>query len=640
MRHWRWLAIIGFLVIAAPVLAQDPGKVDCAGCHNDSSLTKDVNGKQVSVFVDQKVFQSSVHSGLDCASCHSDVKDYPHDPAPKAVSCAECHEDAVQAYGRGMHSKARSGGNAKAANCVDCHGSPHAIVSSSDPKSKVYRTNIAQTCGSCHSLQFVMEGSGLSTQPFFSYQESVHGRAVAAGSMKAAVCTDCHHSHNTQSAAEPDSSIYKSNVPATCGQCHKAVTDEFNQSIHGQALKRGKSQAPSCTDCHGIHSIKSHIDPNSSVAAQALARTTCAKCHEGVRLSEEYGISGGRTSTYLDSYHGLASRLGSKVIANCASCHGIHNILPSSDPRSTISKANLVATCGKCHPGSNTNFVQGRIHMDKPISEDIGSIVNDWARRIYIWLIVIVIGGMVGHNVLLWRKKAVAARKSQERTIERLTGNQRFQHWCMMITFIILALTGFALKYPDSWLAWLLGSNETFRRTVHRIAGTIMVIVGVYHVFYAAAFKEGRQFIKGLLPVKKDIYDAIHNVAHILGLRSDHPKFHKFTYAEKAEYWALVWGVFVMGLTGFMAWFEVEMAQLMPRWVVDVAITIHFYEAVLATLAIIVWHLYGVIFDPDAYPLNWAFWDGKISNELYRKEHTLHHKELMEQEEKGRKPTS
>src|SRR5205823_6583685 len=146
-----------------------------------------------------------------------------------------------------------------------------------DPRSRVNHANIAATCGSCHGQKFVMQASGHSAQPFLSYQESVHGRAVAAGSEKAAVCTDCHGSHEILAASDPKSSIFKFNVPLTCAKCHEAVKTEYMQSIHGQAIARGNSQAPVCTDCHGIHSIRSHDDPNSSVSAQNLARNTCAR---------------------------------------------------------------------------------------------------------------------------------------------------------------------------------------------------------------------------------------------------------------------------------------------------------------------------------------------------------------------------
>jgi hypothetical protein len=151
-------------------------------------------------------------------------------------------------------------------------------------------------------------------------------------------------------------------VPATCAKCHERVEQEFTQSIHGQAIAHGNWQAPVCTDCHGIHSIRAHLDPNSAVSAVNLARVTCARCHEGVRLAQEFGVEGRRTTTYLSSYHGLASKLGSQLVANCASCHGVHNILPSTDPRSTINRANLIATCGQCHPRVTDKFVLTKVH--------------------------------------------------------------------------------------------------------------------------------------------------------------------------------------------------------------------------------------------------------------------------------------
>ena len=165
-------------------------------------------------------------------------------------------------------------------------------------------------------------------------------------------------------ANDARSLINKFNVPATCGRCHADVQSVFIQSIHGQAIARGNGLAPVCTDCHGIHTIKAPSDPNSSVSDQNLSRTTCARCHQGVRLTQEFGVAGSRVSTYLDSYHGLASQGGSVVVANCASCHGVHNILPSSDPRSTINPANLDATCGQCHKGVTQKFTRYKVHVD------------------------------------------------------------------------------------------------------------------------------------------------------------------------------------------------------------------------------------------------------------------------------------
>ena len=469
-----------------------------------------------------------------------------------------------------------------------------------------------------------MESNGVSAQPFISYQESVHGRATEKGSKEAAVCTDCHGSHAIIPPSEAQSSIYKMNVPATCGKCHSEITQAFNQSIHGQAIARGNQLSPVCTDCHGIHSIKSHSDPNSPVAEQNLSRDTCARCHEGVRLSSEFGIPGNRVSTYMDSYHGLAAQGGSVVAANCSSCHGVHNILPSSDPHSTINPTNLDVTCGKCHKGATQKFTLTPVHLaDGRHSRAIGSQITRWVRIIYTILILGVIGGMFLHNFIIWRSKAVARRRMQNPMMQRMSTNQRWQHLILLTSFIILVITGFALKFPDSWFADLLGMGETVRSVVHRVAGLVLIAAGFYHVFYLAIANEGRRLVRDILPATKDLTDVFQAMTFYLGLGKTKPKFGRFTYGEKAEYWALVWGTALMGITGVMMWAKVWVGNLLARWWVDVATAVHFYEAILATLAIIVWHFYQVFGDPDVYPMNFAWWDGKMPVEHYKHEHEL-----------------
>jgi len=625
-------AVLGlFLFAGTAATAQTPTNDDCLACHSDSTLSKEVDGKRVSLYVNPDEFQDSIHGGMfTCVDCHTDLKTSPHGATPARVACATCHADEQAAYERSFHAKAIKAGDSQAATCIDCHGSPHELLPASDPKSRVNHAHIAATCGACHGQKFVMEASGHSAQPFFSYKESVHGRAVAAGSGKAAVCTDCHGTHEILAASDAKSSIFKFTVPVTCAKCHAAVEREFMQSIHGQAIARGNSQAPVCTDCHGIHSIKAHIDPNSTVSAQNLARTTCARCHEGVRLSQEFGFEGRRATTYLASYHGLASELGSQVVANCASCHGVHNILPSSDPHSTINRANLVNTCGQCHPGVTEKFVAAKVHVDAPLSADMGSMAVRWIRKAYLGLIAFVIGSMAVHNLIIWRRKAILRRKAEQRLVIRMSRNQRFQHMLLFISFLVLVLTGFALKFPDSWFAALLGMSERVRGITHRVAAVVLIGVGTYHLFYIIFSRAGRRLIKDFLPIPKDATDVWRTLRYYLGLDSDKPEFARFNYAEKAEYWALVWGLFVMAGTGIMLWAKVSVGNLLPRWWLDVATAIHFYEAVLATLAIVVCHFYQVFFDPDVYPMNWAWWDGKMPFERYREEHALDAETLLE----------
>jgi cytochrome b subunit of formate dehydrogenase len=628
------LALSLFICACAARAEQKPKDKDCLACHSDATLTTEVNGKQVSLYVDESKMKQSIHGGIfACVDCHKDVKGLVHETTPKKITCAECHADAQQAYEHSLHSKAKPGA-AQAANCQDCHGGAHEILAAADPKSPVNHDNIPATCGRCHGQKFLMESNGVSGQTFVSYQQSVHGLAIERGSKKAAVCTDCHGDHQILPANDAKSPIYKFNVPATCGKCHGAVEQTYVESIHGQAIARGNGLAPVCTDCHGIHSIKAHIDPNSSVSEQNIARTTCARCHEGVRLSQEFGVAGNRVSSYLDSYHGLASEGGSAVVANCASCHGVHNILPSSDPRSTINKANLDATCGKCHQGVTQKFTLTKVHGDGSKSKDIGSIAVRWVRWFYLALIILVIGAMFLHNAIIWQSKARALRAMQNPRMTRMSTSQRWQHLILLSSFIVLVITGFALRFPNSWIAELLGNGngERLRSITHRVAGVILIAAGIYHIFYLVITREGRRLICDFAPRSKDAFDAWATMRYYLGLGGEKPRFSRFNYAEKAEYWALVWGTALMAVTGIMMWAKVSTGNLLARWWVDVATAIHFYEAILATLAIVVWHFYQVFLDPDVYPMNWAWWDGKMPVEHYRHEHGLDTEAMTEAE--------
>jgi cytochrome b subunit of formate dehydrogenase len=628
-RSIRLLAYIAVLALLAWGTscwgAQKLKDSDCLTCHGDSTLTKDENGKQVSLYVDKDKLKHSFHSRiLGCVDCHTDVKALVHETAPKKITCAGCHGPAQEAYARSMHARPAKAGAASGATCEDCHGGAHQVLTPGDPASPVSHANIPATCGRCHGQKFLTSSNGDSAQTFVSYQESVHGRAIEKGSLKAAVCTDCHGAHEILAANEQKSPIYKFNVPATCGKCHADVQQTFMASIHGQGIARGNGLAPVCTDCHGIHSIKNIKDPNSPVAGKNLSQDTCARCHEGVRLSQEFGLPGNRVESYMDSYHGLAAEGGSVVVANCSSCHGVHNILPSSDPHSTINRANLDATCGKCHKGATQRFTLTRVHLtDGTQARDIDSVVVRWVRLIYIPLIVIVIGAMFLHNLVIWRSKLVARRRAHPAMMVRMTVNQRWQHLVLLTSFIILVITGFALKFPDTWFAHVFGMGEKLRGIIHRVAGIALIAAGIYHVFYVIQSREGRRMLRDIAPRPADGFDALKAMRYYLGLSSEKPAFGRFSYAEKAEYWALVWGTALMGVTGVMLWAKVWVGNLLARWWVDAATAVHYYEAILATLAIVVWHFYQVFFDPDVYPMNGAWWDGKMPVDHYREEHAL-----------------
>jgi len=245
-------------------------------------------------------------------------------------------------------------------------------------------------------------------------------------------------------------------------------------------------------------------------------------------------------------------------------------------------------------------------------------------------LIFVVIGAMFLHNLIVWRSKAIARHKAQGQTVPRMTSSQRWQHALLFVSFIVLVLTGFALKYPNSWFAEVLGMGERLRSITHRIAGAILIGAGAYHLIYIAMTRDGRRLIRDFAPKPKDAFDAWGTMRYYLGLNRTKPKFGRFNYAEKAEYWALVWGTALMAATGIMLWAKVFVGNLLARWWLDVATAVHFYEAVLATLAILVWHFYQVFFDPDVYPMNWAWKDGSMPVERYREEHGLDTETLAE----------
>ena len=199
---------------------------------------------------------------------------------------------------------------------------------------------------------------------------------------------------------------------------------------------------------------------------------------------------------------------------------------------------------------------------------------------------------------------------------------ERVQHALLVISFVILVWTGFALKYPDqAWarpLLWMEGARS-LRSLIHRVAAAIFVGVSVTHLISLIANRKLRNHWKEMLPKAVDAREGLSNFAYNLGLGENPPGRSAHSYIEKAEYWAVVWGAVVMIASGTLLWANNLAMKLLPKIWLDVATSIHFYEAVLATLAIVVWHFYSIIFDPDVYPLNTAFLTGSTVN---RNEHS------------------
>jgi cytochrome b subunit of formate dehydrogenase len=317
--------------------------------------------------------------------------------------------------------------------------------------------------------------------------------------------------------------------------------------------------------------------------------------------------------TYFESYHGLAGKKGSATVANCASCHGAHHILPSSDPKSSVSKKNLVQTCGQCHPGAGERLTQGSVHLAP--SPDKDRIVY-YVTVFYAFFIIFVVGGMVTHNFLdFWRKlKEHYARRKSQSVHMRFNHNERIQHLILVLAFVVLGYTGFALKFPDTWWSWPLAvldpANE-WRGWIHRMAAVFFTTLCFYHLWYLFFTHRGKGQLRSLLPNFKDLQDAGQMLQHNIGRPVPRPVLARYSYIEKMEYWALVWGSGIMIATGLILTFENVSLYYLPKWAIDVATVIHYFEAILATTAIVVWHFYFTIFDPEHYPMNWSMTHGK-----------------------------
>jgi cytochrome b subunit of formate dehydrogenase len=680
-------------------------KEDCLMCHDDPEFTTEIDGKEISLNVSEKKFNASVHNKLNCVACHTgyDPEEIPHKEEITPINCLNCHKKSKQKHL--FHPQilnAVGTETIEGTSCFKCHGN-HYIKSIKSEDSKWNEKNLIGSCASCHKVEgekysHSQHASGIlngiksspncitchknaittsavvydtlelkiareklclschlddpevrnrtapSAKFISSYENSVHGKALRNGNKNVASCIDCHTAHEVSKGTNSISSVNKINISKTCGKCHIDIAKEYEQSVHGKLIAKGFSDAPTCTNCHGEHNILRHDDPKSPVAFQNLSAQICSECHGSLRLSEKYEIASNRFSTFQDSYHGLALRGGSAAVANCASCHGVHNIKNSSDPTSKVNSKNLIETCGSCHPGADANFTKGKIHVTLEEAEDP---ILYWISYIYITLIVSIVGGMFVHNLLdLIKKSSIKKQKQAGKIREEKHGNalylrmtvlERLQHITMAVSFILLVITGFMLRFPDTW--WVSHirdiSQEGFeyRSVIHRISAVVMIAVSLYHIYYISFTQRGRQLVKDLWPKFKDITDAIGIAKYNLGISKDKPLLDRFSYVEKAEYWALVWGTVVMSLTGLLMWIYTDAVGSFTKLQWDIARTIHYFEAWLAFLAIVVWHFYFVIFNPNVYPMNLAWIKGTITEEEMADEHALELERIKESEE-------
>jgi cytochrome b subunit of formate dehydrogenase len=606
---------------------------DCLRCHERKETKASADGR--SLYVDAAELGRSRHAKQRCSQCHSEVRpDLERACAAitRKVDCSACHVEISQQYSASIHGKFEARGDSNAPTCRECHGT-HGVMGRKDPTSPSFARNVPKLCARCHreGEKAAVRYTGLQHQIIENYSESIHGKGLLqSGLLVTAMCTDCHTPHGILPQKDPASSVNPANMAATCGRCHHGIEEAFERSIHSKKVSSSTKPLPVCNDCHSAHTIRR----TDELGFMLGITTTCGKCHEDV------------TKTYFDTYHGKVSQLGFAKTAKCFSCHGAHDILPPSNARSHLSRENVVGTCQKCHPGATRRFAGYLTHATHH---------NKTKYPLLFWTFWLMTGLLVGTfavsglHTLMWLPRALKMRRelSHEVSVEdprapqyiRFSRLNRALHILMIVSFISLALTGMSLKFSYTGWAWVIsrffGGFES-AGYVHRAAALLMFGVFITHVIDVSRRKrrEGktwRKFIFGpdsMLFTWRDAREAWGSIKWFLGF-GPRPQYGRWTYWEKFDYFAVFWGIFVIGSTGLMLWFPEVFTRLLPGWLINVATIVHSDEALLATGFIFTVHFFNTHLRPEKFPMDTVVFTGRMPVEELKRDKPSEYAELV-----------
>jgi cytochrome b subunit of formate dehydrogenase len=608
--------------------------------------------------------RASVHAKLDCSDCHAPSSNLGAQDLGKPSCKDSCHKQENHAYALTVHATVRGADGDVAARCEDCHGA-HDVKKSEDPASRTFVRKLPFTCGKCHDNPELARSLGIK-DPHAErrYLESIHGRGLVTGGLLVAPsCADCHgKSHAIFPANDPRSSVNQAQVADTCGRCHAGQRDSYQTSIHAAALEKLSQaeaaapasagspkprSAPVCSTCHTAHAI---VRPGGEF--RLASDQICGECHAD------------RLERYLETYHGRAHSLGDEFVAACADCHGSHAVLPVADPKSTLSAANRLETCRQCHAGAPPNFAGYLPHADHTDRANYPGLY--WA---FVAMTGLVVGtfGFFGVHSLLWlsRTLIVRARNPEQfkeakrrmrreegaRLYTRFTPVDRFCHFLVIVSFLLLVITGMPIKFHEEpWARIFFDAigGPSVASSVHRFGAVITLSYFVIHISSlifrirkrSADYRDerGRIRLKRLLglvfgpdspmPRLQDAKDLAGHLKWFFG-RGPKPRFDRFTYWEKFDYIAVFWGVTVIGLSGLVLWFPAFFTRLLPGWSINLAQLIHSDEALLAAGFIFVFHFFNSHFRPDKFPLDPVMFSGRVTEEEMRHEHPAQYDRLV-----------
>lgn len=636
MKTASCLLTLALVMTQAGLADESLSNESCLDCHNDPGWTEMRKGVEVSMHVDPDIFANSLHGDFDCIDCHVDIGEVPHADKLQHASCTDCHDDIEQEYRKSIHGAMKIMGNGDAASCGDCHGG-HDIQPVDSIESPVFKMNLARTCAKCHDNPGITEEYRMRVPEAGShYTESIHGKALMQyGLIVAPSCNDCHGVHNIRRAVDANSMVHHTNIDQTCGQCHVGVAEEYARSVHGQHLDDEGKMVAVCNDCHTAHDI----EIPGTAHFKATSDEKCGKCHED------------RLHNYHETYHGKAMVLGeankAPEVAACYDCHGHHNILPREDPESWLSDENILGTCAKCHEGANANFAGYVPHADHTDKENY-----PWLYYSFVFMTTLLISVFIffGIHTFFWLFRSAylffhdsktfhEARfkvKEDDEWYTRFVPFERFLHFLVVTSFLLLVVTGMPLKfYYTDWaraLFTMMGGVDV-ARSLHHFGAIITFLYFGLHLGdrFIAVVRNWKVVLDpetrrpswkrmmgiafgpdSMMPSKQDWHDFIAHQKWFFG-KGVKPQFDRWTYWEKFDYLAVFWGVFIIGLSGMVMWFPIFFSSFLPGWAINVALIVHSDEALLAAGFIFTFHFFNTHFRLEKLPMDTVIFSGRIS---------------------------
>ena len=609
---------------------------DCMDCHEAEFKPLKKGEPAVWKGVRPEVFKKSVHGKLNCVDCHVTITETPHASKLPPAQCASCHEKPAAQYAASIHGMSHKLGASEAASCVSCHGS-HDIAPVKQADSPVFKFNLSTTCGKCHDNPKLTADYRMGQQQSAGhYLDSIHGRAlVKMGLIVAPSCNDCHGVHDIKRSVDKDSHTNHANIAASCGKCHVGIEETYNKSVHGQLLLKGDQKGPVCTDCHSSHDI----EKPATAHFKGLSDQSCGKCHQD------------RLAHYRETYHGKAMALGQPNVASdvaaCYDCHGHHDVFPVNDPRSRLHKDKIVGTCQQCHAGVNVGFTQFQPHAN-PLDKANYPILN----KVFWFMTTLLVGVFVffGLHTLLWLVRSIYLYLHDTKTFReskilthvdddvftRFTPFERFLHLMMVTSFLALVITGMPLKfYYTEWakVMFRLIGNAEVARTLHHYAAVVTFAYFVLHVgSLVKSFWRKRGQLRdpatgkfslmrvwdtvfgpdSMVPSFQDWRDFVAHNKWFFG-KGPRPQFDRWTYWERFDYFAVFWGVAIIGFSGLIMWFPNFFTHFMPGWVINIALVVHSDEALLAAGFIFSFHFFNTHFRIEKFPMDTVIFSGRIS---------------------------